>query len=271
MSSRIDKRLVKGMRRVARRWSGNYNKAQFQEQLQNRLIVHACHHRVGTVWFLQILSEIAALFQLNFLIGDQGELKRNTEIFQQPRSHLIVSQLPEFRGSHIIRDPRDLVVSSYFYHLWTKENWAHHPQPHYDGLSYQQHIRTLDQNGGLMTEIPRARNIIMQMAGWDYENPHFLEVRYESLIAEEESVFKEIFNHYGIEGALLEQCLEIVARFSFQRVTGRTVGTKKNGTHMRSGRPGDWRHYFSPEHIQEFKNLYGDVLIKLKYEKDLAW
>ena len=40
----------------------------------------------------------------------------------------------------MIRDPRDCVVSGYFYHLWTNEAWAHQPQDLFNGLSYQQHL-----------------------------------------------------------------------------------------------------------------------------------
>ena len=33
----------------------------------------------------------------------------------------------------MIRDPRDVIVSGYFYHQWTDEPWANEPRPELGG------------------------------------------------------------------------------------------------------------------------------------------
>jgi hypothetical protein len=40
---------------------------------------------------------------------------------------------------------------------------------------------------------------------------------------------------------------------------------------FRSGKIGDWRSHFSAEHIRLFKEVAGDLLIRLGYERDLNW
>jgi hypothetical protein len=45
----------------------------------------------------------------------------------------------------------------------------------------------------------------------------------------------------------------------------------KDSHTFRRGTPGDWRSYFSKEHVMSFKELAGPLLIDLGYEKDLNW
>lgn len=40
---------------------------------------------------------------------------------------------------------------------------------------------------------------------------------------------------------------------------------------FRKGVMGDWRNYFTPEHKRAFKEVAGQLLIELGYEKDLDW
>ena len=40
---------------------------------------------------------------------------------------------------------------------------------------------------------------------------------------------------------------------------------------FRSGKTGEWVKYFTPEHRRLFKDVSGDLLIALGYEKDTNW
>jgi len=40
---------------------------------------------------------------------------------------------------------------------------------------------------------------------------------------------------------------------------------------VRKGITGEWRNYLAQEHITMIKERYGDLLIKLGYEKDNNW
>jgi hypothetical protein len=40
---------------------------------------------------------------------------------------------------------------------------------------------------------------------------------------------------------------------------------------FRSGKAGGWRKQFSPENKQLFKEVAGDLLIQLGYERDHGW
>jgi hypothetical protein len=151
------------------------------------------------------------------------------------------------RGSHIVRDPRDLVISAYHYHLRTTEPWALRPQERWGGTSYQEHLRSFNEHDGLLTEIARCANSeLKSMREWDYTQPEFLELRYEDVIRDEEASFARLFRHYGFR-------------------------EKECETSVRSGQPGEWPEAFKPEHVQRFKDLTGDLVVRLGYETNTDW
>ena len=42
-------------------------------------------------------------------------------------------------------------------------------------------------------------------------------------------------------------------------------------SNFRSGKIGNWKYEFDKSNIKRFKELAGESLIKLEYEKDLNW
>jgi len=49
-----------------------------------------------------------------------------------------------------------------------------------------------------------------------------------------------------------------------------SINSKRSPT-FRSGKTGEWKKHFTPEHKKLFKDVAGDLLIKLGYEKDKGW
>ena len=90
-----------------------------------------------------------------------------------------------------------MIVSGYFYHLWTGESWANLPRAEYRGRSYKEYLNSLDVDEGLAQEIRRVDFWVPHMAAWDYSNPRIYEMRYEDLILNEQKYFAEMFRHYG--------------------------------------------------------------------------
>ncbi len=48
------------------------------------------------------------------------------------------------------------------------------------------------------------------------------------------------------------------------------IQPKKSHT-FRSGKTGGWKGYFTEEHKKLFKDVAGDLLVRLGYEKDNEW
>jgi hypothetical protein len=172
------------------------------------------------------------------------------------------------RISHLIRDPRDVVVSGYHYHLRTDESWVHEPKERYGDRSYQDYLRSIDQHAGLMAEIERsARSTLAEMAAWPYLQPGVLELRYEDMVENEVETFTRLFRFYGFTATAVDRGLAIVRQFS--RRHGPPAG--ETDPHVRSGQPGEWRQALGPDHVERFKELTGDLVVRLGYEVDLDW
>lgn len=239
---------------------------------QQKLIVHCCYHKVGTAWFIRVLRSISRYYGLKFQRCTQDDLKRDTNVFMEYMSRIDVKKLPDYVGSHMIRDPRDMVISAYFYHLWTKEEWAHIPRKSLNNLTYQQYLNSLDREEGLLAEMEgTSKEVIDEMSGWDYHNPCFIEFRYEDIMHNESAIFRKIFQHYGFSEEAIQNCLKIASRFSFKNKSKRQKGTINKTSHLRSGRTGEWKEIFTDRHKQRFKELFGDVLIQLGYETSYDW
>jgi len=236
------------------------------------LIVHAGHHKVGTLWFQRILRTMCNRFGWRYFTGDQAHLPASAHVFHQNHSRLDFDGLPPYVGSHLIRDPRDIVISGYFYHLGCGESWCVTPRSKFDGKSYQDVLRSLGQEAGIEFEMRHsARNTFRAMTKWNFTNENMIEIRYEDLVEDEQEVFRGIFRHYGLTTDQIRKSLEIVQSFSFENVTKRYVGQAKAGAHLRSGKVGQWRDHFTDRHIDLCKDLYGNGLIQLGYEMDDKW
>jgi len=224
------------------------------------LLVHCCHHKVGTVWFSNILRSVGREYGLRFQSCLQRDLKPRTDIFVEDHSAVDVELLRSFRGSHMIRDPRDVIVSAYFYHLKATERWLLEPRIDLEGQSYQTRLRSLDKDAGIAFEMEHRATDIRAMDRWDYSHPDFLELRYDHVLADEEDSFRRLFRHYGFSERAVDRSVDIAMSFSLRSDRARA------NPHIRSGRPGEWQEHLTDEHLARFAELFDDVLVRLGFD-----
>jgi hypothetical protein len=174
-----------------------------------------------------------------------------------------VETLPPFRGFHVIRDPRDLIVSGYFSHLYS------HPTQDWSELrEHRRELRLLDLVDGLRSEIDWSAQFIDNMSDWDYQQPDVLEMAMEELVDDPAAGWTAILRHLGILSRLPDGLLgEVLENRAFQRLAGgRPRGQENRGHHYRRGIPGDWRNYLTPVHLAAIQRRYGDLVARLGYE-----
>ena len=209
----------------------------------------------------------------------------------------ILSQ-KDYRGFHVIRDPRDLLVSGYFSH-----KQSHPVDENYNPWMGEDRdrLQSVGQDEGLLMELDYWAPYFKHLGEWNYENPNIYETRFEVLTSNPVEEFQKIFSFVGIkigEGdftvtskALINyvsrriigpvfkmyQCpswvyRRIVEQYSFKQLTkGRTKGEEDTESHFRKGISGDWQNYFTPHLKEAFKNRYGDLVVKLGYEQSNDW
>lgn len=255
------------------------------------LIVHFSYHKCLTSYYQKIMSSLSSRFGFSyehlFSRHDRFEdaafgLNGKRVLSVNGTSKIIWSGLPEYRGSHFVRDPRDLVVSGYYYHLWAPEPWCNtadydkwprivnHPffsryiegdsGKHPGNISYKEYLNSLDKERGLILEIIWRHYHFANMRKWDYGNPRILELKYEDIIGNEVECFRGVFEFYGFHPKLVESGLEIVDAY---RLKNRV---KSDTGHVRKGTARQWENEFSPLVSKLFKEAYGDLLIKLGYQ-----
>jgi hypothetical protein len=93
---------------------------------------------------------------------------------------------------------------------------------------------------------------------------------YEALLGDGAPVVERILDHLGLayDDALVASMIE---RASFRFYAGRERGQEDRKRFYRKGIAGDWKNHLSAEDKKVFKDIAGDMLVTLGYEKDLDW
>lgn len=250
------------------------------------IIVHFGYHKAMTSFFHKVFIDIAPLLRREYFhafnnlfkfyeklasMGSEGILCLNNHPAQ-------TFLLPNYVGSHIVRDPRDLLVSGYKYHLWSEESWVNIPisnamskklKINKYGLhlkqdeSYRQLLNRVDKDLGYQLEFNWRQPHFTQMQNWDYENPNIIEVKYEDIFQNENVWFQKIFKHYGVPDILLDVCLKIVEKHSFKVLQKQgNIGDKK---HARIGSPGQWKEELPGTVAKKLLYKYTPLMTKLNY------
>ncbi|MCP5179088.1 MAG: sulfotransferase domain-containing protein [Pseudomonadales bacterium] len=283
--------LARVGKRVGRSGVGTRYKRMFRNPFQDgqqHVLMHTAHHKVGTSWFSAIYRALASEFGMPFVLNDPNRIRPGTStLFFQNRVKIAPEKLNPYRGSHMIRDPRDVIVSGYHYHLWTREAWANTriadlpeeafrawrllPLDKIQDMTYVQYLNTLSQEEGLIAEIHRVLMEFDEVFDWNYADERIFNFRYEDIMRDEVGVLRKLFTHYGFRPEMVERSVEIAGQFSFSRRTGRAKGDVAEQSHIRSGKLQQWKSAFTPVVTQRFKELFGEKLIRLGYEQDLNW
>ena len=219
-----------------------------------------------------------------------------------------VQRLPtdKIRAFHYVRDPRDIVVSAYFSHRssHSTETWT-------ELVEYREKLRCCSKEQGLFLELDFRSEQFQEMQSWEdnSDNVSIRSYKIEDIISNPYKSFLEIFDFFGLldqeyysasnrlrfllakatsrfERGMSspihlprtvrvippERLLGIVYERDFSKLSGgRKKGQADPTSHYRRGVQGDWVNHFSVEHLQLFKERYGDLVLQYGYESDPDW
>lgn len=167
----------------------------------------------------------------------------------------------------IYRDPRDVAVSHVFYVTEMERSHVHHV--YYQSLPDFESRLKASILGIPPTSLPRdvefldiAKRFEPYM-GW-LTQPQVLNIKYEDLIENRMVALNRIVDHFLIRVPLN------IPRDAILSSIERSIDPRRSPT-FRSGKTGEWQKYFGAEHRKLFKEVAGDLLIQLGYEKDYNW
>lgn len=249
------------------------------------------HHKAATNFCNEIMLDVARLKEgvhvaLHSPIVFRDNLERHLEITGAKfisytnADYTHVSKMEgDYRGFHVIRDPRDTIISSYFSHRDS------HPSDDWPELDvHRKKLKDMDEQGGMLEELKFSGKLpcngydlspLLLSGKWTYDNPLVFEMRFEDLIKNPCRMMLMALRHMDPDGWKnpldLFKLQRIVKSHTFKKL--RKSSSRYNGNHYRKGKPGEWRDYFAkyPLLKEDFKSRFGDLVIQLGYESSIDW
>ena len=168
------------------------------------------------------------------------------------------------RAFFVYRDPRDQLISSIFYAVDIHLSHAQHE--YYSSLTMDERIKTeiLGRNEPGLLHLPDVREHYDYYLSW-LDCPDVLCLRFEDLRNNQDQSLMRILDFLEQDDFKIP-----IPRVEALQIIKHAVRPEKSAT-FRKGKTGGWREYFTDEHKQLFKEVTGDLLIKLGYEKNNDW
>lgn len=274
------------------------------------IIAYYGHHKCASSWFRRIFEDVGRWTAQN-TAGFDNPTQFNHDLPAYIHNHRLkfisftnaerkhAESIGKQLGVHVVRDPRDVLVSAYFSHRYSHstENWP-------ELVPHRERLETLDEEQGLLAELEFSECYLRQMYEWNYENPNTLEIKFEQLTITPYETNLTIFNHLGLVKD--EDCKPLYRIRDFVRVSNlslkrrfngkwplptpceqipshqlvllihqqrysKLAGGRKHGeslqkSHYRKGKAGDWRNYFTPSIQNAFDARYPEFLSRLAYQ-----
>lgn len=177
-----------------------------------------------------------------------------------------------FAAYFILRDPRDVVVSHIHYVAEMKTDHVHHYYFNDVLQTPEEQLRAsiqgipegMEINGRPIAPLPDIRQRFEPFLGW-LDQPSVKTLRYEDFITERPGALAQVLDH------AIQRGFEVmVERKTALNILEESINPQKSPT-FRSGKVGGWRNSFSEEQCRLFKDVTGDLLVRLGYEKDQNW
>src|SRR5574341_763803 len=186
----------------------------------------------------------------------------SAHLFARPKAVTRVCSA-KFVPYFIFRDPRDVVVSHVFYVTDMEVRHVHHGYyaslPDFDARLNASILGRPDAG----VEFPHIAERFAPYLDW-LNHPEVLTIHFEDLIHDRAASLTRIMER------LLARVPLLAPRQLILDSLEASVNPSRSPT-FRSGKTAEWKKYFTEKHRVIFKEVAGDLLIRLGYEKDKDW
>jgi hypothetical protein len=191
---------------------------------------------------------------------------------------------PNARVIHIVRDGRDVAVSA-VHHWWRLAKGR--TGGIFELTPEELEIRDAyleDREGFLASgrSIFTEERLGQLARRWSYRvgkahrdgtalyGERYLEIRYEDLLGDPLTNLRRVFELLRARKGdpIIERCIRAS---TFERVASRRQGEEDSGSFFRKGVAGDWRGVFTERDREIYRELAGEQLIEMGYEKSDDW
>lgn len=250
-----------------------------------RILCVGTHHKTGTIWMRKLWKSVAA---------DQGipffQINRNATVANLPQTGPVIcvnwsSEFPKAlwddrksRFLHVIRDPRDILLSGMRYHRTAplgNEKFLRIKRTDLGGRNYQDHLNALpnDLSRLLFEMLNKHDTTIKEMMSWPYGHPHCADFKYEELIEDHDcSLFRSALESFNLEGLDIDRTIKKYWDNSlFGGLATPDTRPTKVARHIKSGQPKQWKSNFPRVLAELYAKRYAKALRMLGYEEDRSW
>lgn len=270
-------------------------------------VIFASHHKCATKWFLQLflhgcgqmgwklanidlaknLPDGALAYcpehQIDFLFFSNADFEKMRDV--------------ECPVVHVVRDPRDILVSGYFSHRDSHEthNWP-------ELVPHRKRLQSLNVREGLELELDFSHPLLHCLGSWpDDEKPNILTLHYEEFSRKPLDFIQAVLEHLGCisetdaalgavlrssrywlsraarrSGLDLPECVKgkslaadlwlgTAYRMRFSKLQKKGASTTSKTTHYRKGGWGQWRELLTTDLLEKFNDRYGYLVEKYGY------
>jgi len=164
----------------------------------------------------------------------------------------------------IYRDPRDMLVSQVFFATDMHEEHGMHDfynsLPDF-GERLKVAITGVDRDGLKMVSVQqRYEGVFAWLA-----TPGVMCLRFEDLVNNRDATLLSMLDEVEKTGYKIP-----TPRAKAISILVEAIQPRKSHT-FRSGKTGGWREFFTEEHKKLFKDVAGDLAVRLGYERDNDW
>lgn len=187
--------------------------------------------------------------------------------YSESNIEVINNHVPKFVIT--IRDIRDFIVSRYFH---IKNEPSHR---------FYEHFNKISEEEALLHSIDTFEEYYLQWyEGWEkiikQEKDSVLLVKYEDLNTNTVETFSKILEFFELHKLVNSHLKKILEKNNAKKKVSLKAAVEKGSVFaqkstFRKGIVGDWKNHFTEKVKVRLKEIAGDLLIELGYEKDKNW
>ncbi len=250
-----------------------------------RFLCVGTHHKTGTMWMRSTLHQVGSEqgIPVTQVVVERhiAELPDNGPVIcvnwdsSFPRAML---EREDARFLHVVRDPRDVLVSGMRYHRiapTARERFLLRRRPEWGGLTYQDHLNALpgDVERLLFEMQHKHADTMAELLRWDYGRANTIELRYEDLINDPECrLFRAALVEADVNGLDIDRAVSAFwdnALFGGQADPDRRH--PRTALHIHSGKAAQWPRQLPREVATAYAARFGEALRILGYAEDDRW
>lgn len=252
------------------------------------------YHKSGTTLFWHVMSKVCDRLGLSMAnhYGLVDVPAPEPDVVLLPHSLLGRPLSGPYRAIRIVRDPRDMWVSGYLYHLRCTEEWCvnadldpsppilwpkvDHPFAHWpearkrgflerlEGRSYQENLVSRSRESGLAFELEGyTGQTLAAMRDWPGMGVVAQNVKLEAVMADFDGVMTRIFDHFGFSAEQMAAALAVARTEDMRVMDDQALAARPQ---ISSRTLSKWRMFLTPDQVAGFEAAYGDVILGLGYD-----